>query len=94
MRRMRRSHAPGFKAQMALAAIKGYKPLVELAEDFDVHLSQISEGKQQLMASAVDVFGGTPRAKAAEPDLKMLHAKIGHLTLENFLESALTKADF
>ena len=33
------------------------------------------------------------KAKTAEPDLKVLHAKIGQLTLENdFLESALTKA--
>jgi transposase len=39
------------------------------------------------------VFGGTSKAKAAEPDLKVLNAKIGQLTLENdFLEGALTKA--
>jgi len=39
------------------------------------------------------VFGGPPKAKTAELDLKVLHAKIGQLTLENdFLEGALTKA--
>ena len=44
------------------------------------------------MERSAQVFGdGT--AKAAEPDLKTLHAKIGQLTLENdFLEGALTKA--
>jgi len=93
MRRTRRNHAPGFKAQVALAAIRGEKTLAELAEHFEVHPNQISEWKQQLTASAANVFGGTPRAKAAEPDLKVLHAKIGQLTLENdFLEGALTKA--
>ena len=94
MRRTRRNHAPGFKAQVALAAIRGDKTLAELAEQFEVHPSQISEWAQQLTASAAAaVFGGTPRAKAAEPDLKVLHAKIGPLTLENdFLEGALTKA--
>jgi transposase-like protein len=78
---------------VALAAIRGDKTLAELAEHFAVHPNQISEWKQQLTASAADVFSGTPRAKAAEPDLKVLHAKIGQLTLENdFLEGALTKA--
>ena len=91
MRRTRRNHAPGFKAKVALAAIKGDKTLAELAEQFDVHPNQISEWKQQLQESAADVFGGAK--PKPEPDLKVLHAKIGQLTLENdFLESALTKA--
>ena len=95
MRRTRRNHAPGFKAKVAIAAIKGDKTLAEIAEQFEVHPNQVSEWKQQLQESAADVFGGWPRSKAAaaEPDLKVLHAKIGQLTLENdFLESALTKA--
>ena len=80
MRRTRRNHAPGFKAKVALAAIKGDKTLAELSEHFDVHPNQISEWKQQLMESAPDVFGGSPKAKTAEPDFKVLHAKIGQLT--------------
>jgi len=93
MKRTRRNHAAGFKAKVALAAIKGDKTLAELAEHFEIHPNQVSEWKQQLQESAADVFGGGPRIKAAEPDLKVLHAKIGQLTLENdFLESALTKA--
>ncbi len=93
MKRTRRNHAPGFKAKVALAAIKGDKTLAELSEFFDVHPNQISDWKQQLQDSAVDVFGGTQKEKTVEPDIKVLHAKIGQLTLENdFLEGALTKA--
>jgi len=93
MRRTRRNHAPVFKAKVALAAIRGDKTLAELAEHFDVHPNQISEWKQQLQESAAGVFDGTPKAKVATPDLSVLHAKIGRLSLENdFLESALTKA--
>ena len=93
MRRTRRNHAAGFKAQVAVAAIKGDKTLAELAEQFGIHPTQITEWKQQLLESAADVFGGPPKAKTAELDLKVLHAKIGQLTLENdFLEGALTKA--
>ena len=93
MKRTRRNHAPGFKAKVAIAAIRGDKTLAELAEQFDVHPNQVSDWKQQLQESAADLFDGQPKTKTAEPDLKILHAKIGQLTLENdFLESALTKA--
>ena len=36
MRRKRRNHLPGFKAKVALAAIKGDKTLAELSEQFEV----------------------------------------------------------
>ena len=92
MKRTRRTHAPSFKAKVALAAIKGDKTLAELASEFEVHQNQITEWKQQLQQHASDVFGGS-KAKAPEPDIKAMHAKIGQLSLENdFLESALTKA--
>ena len=92
MKRTRRNHGATFKAHVAVAAIKGDKTLGELAEQFSVHPTQITEWKQQLLARAADVFGGT-KAAAATPDLKTLPAKIGQLALENdFLAGALTKA--
>ena len=92
MKRPRRNHGATFKAQVALAAIKGDKTLAELTEQFSVHPTQITEWKQQLLARAADVFGGaTPPSDT--PELKTLHAKIGQLALENdFLEGALIKA--
>lgn len=91
MRRTRRNHSTSFKAKVALAAIRGDKTLVELAEQFDVHPNQISDWKQQVLDSASTVFEGSRKGK--EPDIKELHAKIGELTLENdFLERALSKA--
>ena len=82
-RRPRRNHAPAFKAKVALAAIKGDRTLAELAEQFDVHANQIASWKAQLEDGAADVFG--PDGGAAQPavDVKLLHAKIGELTLEN-----------
>ena len=93
-RRPRRNHAPGFKAKVALAAIKGDRTLAELAEQFDVHPNQITTWKAQLENGASDIFSpnGTTTAQPAI-DVKALHAKIGELALENdFLEGALTKA--
>jgi transposase len=92
MNRTRRNHGATFKAQVALAAIKGDKMVAELAEQFGVHPTQITDWKQQLLARVADGFGGSKSSTDA-PDLKTLHAKIGQLTLENdFLEGALTKA--
>lgn len=91
MKRPRRNHTRGFKAKVALAALKGDKTLVELAEIFDVHPNQITEWKQQLLERAEDVFSGKKQSVSG-PDIKELHAKIGQLTLENdFLEGALIK---
>ena len=92
-RRPRRNHTPGFKAKVALAAIKGDRTVAQIAELFDVHPNQVTTWKAQLEASAADVFGqgGSPAQPAV--DVKALHAKICELTLENdFLEGALTKA--
>ena len=92
MKRTRRNHGASFKAQVAVAAVKGDKTLAELAEQFSVHPTQITEWKQQLLARAADVFGGT-KVPSETPDLKTLHAKIGQLALENdFFEGALIKA--
>ena len=93
-RRPRRNHTPAFKARVAFAAIKGDRTLAQLAEQFDVHLNQITSWKAQLESGAADVFGaGGGQSGAPAIDVKSLHAKIGELTLENdFLEGALTKA--
>jgi transposase len=93
-KRPRRNHSPAFKAKVALAAIKGEKTMIELAQQFDVHPNQIKQWKDQLLDGAADVFDDG-RKETAEPvvDVKSLHAKIGELTLENdFLAGALGKA--
>ena len=79
-RRPRRNHTPGFKAKVALAAIKGDRTITQLAEHFDVHPNQITTWKAQLESAASGVFGPGGMAPV-EPavDVKSLHAKIGEL---------------
>ena len=91
MKRTRRNHSAAFKAKVALAALKGDKTLAELAEQFEVHVNQITQWKSQLQERAREVFAtAAERSESAGPDLKQLHAKIGQLAMENdFLAAAL-----
>jgi transposase len=94
-KRTRRTHAPAFKAKVALAAIKGEKTLAELAQQYDVHPNQITAWKAHVVEAATGLFGsgGAASDAPAAIDVKTLHAKIGELTLENdFLSGALSKA--
>ena len=43
MKRTRRNHGAPVKAHVALSAVKGDKTLAELAEQFRVHPTQITE---------------------------------------------------
>ena len=93
-RRPRRNHSPAFKARVALEAIKGERTLSDLAQQFDIHPNLITQWRAQLLEGASGVFGAAPAAEAAPAvDVKVLHAKIGELALENdFLSGALGKA--
>ncbi len=90
MKRPRRNHSATFKAKVALAAIRGDRTLIELAEQFKVHPNQIGQWRTELLERAAEVFATAGDKRDAGPDIKSLHAKIGQLTLENdFLAGAL-----
>ena len=79
----RKSHSAAFKAQVALAAIKGDKTVNELASQFGVHPTLIHGWKKQLLSGAEAVFAsgakgtGPPEDKSAE-----LYEQIGRLKVE------------
>jgi len=84
MTKPRQKHAAGFKARVALEAVKEQKTIAELASQFGVHPTQIGQWKQQLLAGMPDLFGaGRPkRAKDAQELQAELFQEIGRLQME------------
>ena len=80
----RKQHSPTFKAQVALAALKGDKTVQQLASQFGVHPTLIHGWKKQLLAQAESLFanGGKAATTDAEADKAELFEQIGRLKME------------
>ena len=81
----RKVHTAAFKAQVALAALKGDKTVNELAGHYGVHPTLIHGWKKQLLAGVEDVFAnGVKAAAAAEAEAVQaeLFEQIGRLKME------------
>src|SRR5215218_9275318 len=82
MKRSRRNHSAAFKAKVALQAIRGDKTLAELAQQYQIHATQIGAWKQQLLEHAAELFGHAQSlAQDSQERVQELHAKIGELTV-------------
>lgn len=84
MTKHRIRHSAAFKAKVALAALSEAKTLAELSSEYGVHPTQITRWKQQLVASAPDLFGkGKKKEINHEAEVAELHRQIGKLKVEN-----------
>jgi transposase len=84
MARKRKSHKAAFKAQVALAAVKGDKTVNELASLHGVHPTMIHGWKKQLVESAEELFqsGAKPSSVEHEALQAQLYEQIGRLKTE------------
>jgi transposase len=84
MKNKRKRHDVAFKAKVGLEALKGSKTLAELAQEYQVHPTQISQWKTVILERLPDVFtrGPTAEVKQAEREVARLHEKVGELTME------------
>ena len=82
---MKKRYASGFKAKVALEAVKEEKTMAELASKFGVHRVQLQEWKKDLKAALPGIFA-TRKSKEKENQVKLieeLYKQIGQLKVEN-----------
>jgi transposase-like protein len=80
----RKSYTAAFKAQVALAALKGDKTVAELVSQHGVHATLIHAWKKQLLAGAETVFADGVRATNVDAEAlqAQLFQEIGRLKVE------------
>lgn len=95
-----RNHYAGFKARVALEAVKGERTVSGLAAEYGVHPAMIHLGKKALLDGAADIFerGCKKTPEVDEDTARALHVKIGELAaprghvLHSDLSAASSKA--
>jgi len=78
----RTRHTAAFKAKVALEAAKEIKTLNELAAQYGVHSSQISQWKSQLLKDVSTIFKTKNTSKDASKHVDALYRQIGEVTVE------------
>ena len=84
MRKTRKRFDEGFKAKVALEALKGEKTLAEIASHYGVHPNQVTQWKKRLLEGVPQLFGKKEdRTQRAKDDLiDELYRQIGQLKVE------------
>ena len=74
----------GFKAKVALSALKGDKTFAELSSEFSVHPTQINKWKKKLLEQAPGLFSHKDDSgqKDKERLIEKLYTHIGQLQVE------------
>ena len=94
MKKNRKQGNPDFKARVSMEALKGEETIAELAIRFEVHPTQITKWKRELVAGAANIFGADPNKKIKDEKglINQLYQQIAQLKVEkDFLEKGLER---
>jgi transposase-like protein len=84
MKSKRRNHSTQFKVKVALAALKGDKTAAELASAYQVHTTQITQWKKQVLEALPEVFSQRRQRDRQDQEAltAQLYQQIGQLKVE------------
>ena len=84
MKRERKRHSAGFKAKVALEAVRGERTLNELAGQFELHPTQVVQWNKRLVEGPASLFEGRSERDGAEASAlrDRLYHEIGQLKVE------------
>ncbi len=82
MKTTRRKFSAGFKAQVAIEALKERETLAELSKRFEVHPVMISKWKQEFIEHGAEVFE-KKKESGNTVDVDKLYIKIGERKMGN-----------
>jgi len=84
MKKKYKSYTPSLKMKVALEAAKNEKTVNQIASEFGVNPSQVSEWKNQLIENGTQLFERKRQAKSQEAyeDVTLLQQQVGRLTVQ------------
>ncbi len=72
------TYSPHFKKKVVLAALKENKTLLELAQEFKIHSSQIIKWRSQAIENFEELFeDGRQKKKESETNIEAIYAQLG-----------------
>jgi len=85
MSKKRKQHGVGFKAKVAIAALREQETVAQLSSRFIVHATQIHQWKRIVLDGAESLFETVGRPRKEESDevsVEELYEQIGRLKME------------
>jgi transposase-like protein len=83
MKTRRRNYTAQFKAKVAFEAAKGEKTIAELASEYEVHPTQITQWRKQLLELLPEIFSRRRQDDQQQEKLTAeLYQQIGQLKVE------------
>jgi transposase-like protein len=83
MKAKRKRHNGAFKAKVGLDAVMGIKPVAQIAREYQVHPTQVTQWKTVIRERLPELFEAPENGSAdQERRIAALHQKIGELTVD------------